>query len=175
MKEIKEITEPKEISEVPEAPTANETSTSKSNLKLISSLIALIIIPYGLFLSVTLLKGLPLISAMKYAVRFFVAFHVILAAVAVVLDFALDKNLGKHSDGEAFLKKIFNKFLVLFTFAVMFLVITLATKFTFIESNEFLNVLVAALFAAIYMGFSVLGGLSLIIFRKELRIRKIIA
>lgn len=169
MKEIKEITEPKEISEVP------ETSTSKSNLKLISSLIALIIIPYGLFLSVTLLKGLPLISAMKYAVRFFVAFHVILAIVAVVLDFALDKSLGKHSDGEAFLKKIFNKFLVLFAFAVMFLVITLATKFTFVESNEFLNVLVAVLFAAIYMGFSVLGGLSLIIFRKELRIRKIIA
>jgi len=160
MKEIKEISEPKEISEVPEAPTANETSASKSNLKLISSLIALIIIPYGLFLSVTLLKGLPLISAMKYAVRFFVAFHVILAIVAVVLDF---------------LKKIFNKFLVLFAFAVIFLVITLATKFTFVESNEFLNVLVAALFAAIYMGFSVLGGLSLIIFRKELRIRKIIA
>ena len=40
MKEIKEISEPKEISEVPEAPTANETSASKSNLKLISSLIA---------------------------------------------------------------------------------------------------------------------------------------
>ena len=86
MKEIKEI------SEVP------EVFTSKSNLKLISSLIALIIIPYGLFLSVTLLKGLPLISAMKYAVRFFVAFHVILAIVAVVLDFALDKSLGKHRD-----------------------------------------------------------------------------
>lgn len=175
MKEIKEISEPKEISEVPEAPTADKTFTSKSNLKLISSLIALIIIPYGLFLSVTLLKGLSLISAMKYVVRFFVAFHVILAIVAVVLDFTLDKSLGKHSDGEAFLKKIFNKFLVLFAFAVMFLVITLATKFTFVESNEFLNILVAALFAAIYMGFSVLGGLSLIIFRKELRIRKIIA
>ena len=175
MKEVKEITEPKEVIEPKEISEVPEVSTSKSNLKLISSLIALIIIPYGLFLSVTLLKGLPLISAMKYAVRFFVAFHAILAIVAVVLDFTLNKSLGKHSDGEAFLKKIFNKFLVLFAFAVMFLVITLATKFTFVESNEFLNVLVAALFAAIYMGFSVLGGLSLIIFRKELRIRKIIA
>lgn len=67
MKEIKEISEPKEISEVPEAPTANETSASKSNLKLISSLIALIIIPYGLFLSVTLsvLGGLSLIIFRK--------------------------------------------------------------------------------------------------------------
>lgn len=174
MKEVKEITESKEVSKVLDTPTVKDIPKSKSNLKLVLSLIALIIVPYCLFLSTALLKGVPLIPAMKYAVGFFVAFHILLTVMSVTLDFALNKSLGKHSDGEAFLNKIFNKLLVVFAIVVMFLVVTLAKNFTFIESNELLNVLVSTLIAAIYTGFSILGGLGLITFRRELRRRKIV-
>lgn len=147
----------------------------KKTIKIILSLVALVVIPFGLFVFANLMNEIPLLLSMESAAMAYLYFALACTIITCILLFVLKKNKGRHSNDEVLLRNVFDKLLLAFALAVMILVIVLAKQYTFVESNEFLNVLVAALFAAIYMGFSVLGGLSLIIFRKELRIRKIIA
>ena len=52
---------------------------------------------------------------------------------------------------------------------VMILVIVLAKQYTFVESNEFLNVLVVILIATLIVGFSLVTGFSFIMLKREIK------
>ena len=128
----------------------------KKTIKIILSLVALVVIPFGLFVFANLMNEIPLLLSIESAAMAYLYFALACTIITCILLFVLKKNKGRHSNDEALLKNVFDKLLLAFALAVMTLVIVLAKQYTFVESNEFLNVLVIILIATLIVGFSML-------------------
>lgn len=140
----------------------------KKTIKIILSLVALVVIPFGLFVFANLMNEIPLLLSIESAAMAYLYFALACTIITCILLFVLKKNKGRHSNDEALLKNVFDKLLLAFALAVMTLVIVLA-KYTFVESNEFLNVLVVILIATLIVGFSLVTGFSFIMLKREIK------
>ena len=137
----------------------------KKTIKIILSLVALVVIPFGLFVFANLMNEIPLLLSIESEAMAYLYFALTCIIITYILLFVLKKNKGRHSNDEALLKNVFDKLLL--AFAVMTLVIVLAKQYTFVESNEFLNVLVVILIATLIVGFSLVTGFSFIMLKKR--------
>ena len=138
----------------------------KKTIKIILSLVALVVIPFGLFVFANLMNEIPLLLSVAMAYLYFALACTI---ITCILLFVLKKNKGRHSNDEVLLRNVFDKLLLAFALAVMILVIVLAKQYTFVESNEFLNVLVVILIATLIVGFSLVTGFSFIMLKREIK------
>lgn len=143
----------------------------KKTIKIILSLVALVVIPFGLFVFANLMNEIPLLLSMESAAMAYLYFALACTIITCILLFVLKKNKGRHSNNEVLLRNVFDKLLLAFALAVMILVIVLAKQYTFVESNEFLNVLVVILIATLIVGFSLVTGFSFIILKRKLKER----
>ena len=136
----------------------------KKTIKIILSLVALVVIPFGLFVFANLMNEIPLLLSMESAAMAYLYFALACTIITCILLFVLKKNKGRHSNDD-----VFDKLLLAFALAVMILVIVLAKQYTFVESNEFLNVLVVILIATLIVGFSLVTGFSFIMLKREIK------
>lgn len=141
----------------------------KKTIKIILSLVALVVIPFGLFVFANLMNEIPLLLSIESAAMAYLYFALTCIIITYILLFVLKKNKGRHSNDEALLKNVFDKLLLAFALAVITLVIVLAKQYTFVESNEFLNVLVVILIATLIVGFSLVTGFSFIMLKREIK------
>ena len=139
----------------------------KKTIKIILSLVALVVIPFVVFAN--LMNEIPLLLSIESAAMTYLYFALACTIITCILLFVLKKNKGRHSNDEALLKNVFDKLLLAFALAVMTLVIVLAKQYTFVESNEFLNVLIVILIATLIVGFSLVTGFSFIMLKREIK------